>query len=279
MNLSNMGDDILLLDYDDLLVDAVSWGSSNFAFDPPVPGVGVGHAIERMPANVDTDTTADWQDQPTLNLGEVDVLLPTSTPTAVPSPTMTMIPTPFDDFLLISEVMYKLKEGISGDEWIEIYNATANNIDLTGFKVGGEETLGGSREGMFQFPDGAMIPSGQTIVTASDVTTFTNAFGFAADFEFTDSGSAVPDLVKYTPWASGSVFLANAGDDVLILDPGDSLIDVVSWGGSTWAFVPSVLDVAVGYTIKRAPADQDTDSAGDWRDQANPDLGNVDLMP
>ncbi len=47
VNLSNTGDEVLLLGADDLIIDAVSWGSSNFAFVPPVSLVEEGHSIRK----------------------------------------------------------------------------------------------------------------------------------------------------------------------------------------------------------------------------------------
>jgi hypothetical protein len=70
VNLSNPGDEVLVLDESDSFVDAVSWGDSNWAFDPDCPIVAEGHSIERNPANVDTDTSADWIDQALPNPGQ-----------------------------------------------------------------------------------------------------------------------------------------------------------------------------------------------------------------
>ena len=73
MSLSNPGDEVLVLDGTDSFVDAVSWGDSNWAFDPDCPVVAEGHSIARDPADVDTDTAADWIDQAVPNPGQVDV--------------------------------------------------------------------------------------------------------------------------------------------------------------------------------------------------------------
>jgi hypothetical protein len=76
VNLSNPGDEVLVLDGSDYFVDAVSWGDSDWAFNPDCPVVAEGHSIERNPANVDTDTAADWIDQPLPNPGQVSVSYP-----------------------------------------------------------------------------------------------------------------------------------------------------------------------------------------------------------
>jgi hypothetical protein len=73
INLANMGDEVLFLRPDDTLVDAVAWGNSTWPeFSQPVPGVFEGHSIERVPANVDTETNADWIEQSTPDPGNVN---------------------------------------------------------------------------------------------------------------------------------------------------------------------------------------------------------------
>jgi len=102
VRLANGGDHVLILDGDDAIVDAMSYGDKTTFFDPPCPEVSGGHSLERSPANVDTDTAADWIEQESPNPGTVTVPTPmatptptsTSTPTDTPTPTATPITTP-----------------------------------------------------------------------------------------------------------------------------------------------------------------------------------------
>jgi len=71
VGLANSSDEVLILDGDDNIVDALSWGGSTFAFDPAAPDVAAGHSLERYPANVDTDTAEDFEDQATPAPGQV----------------------------------------------------------------------------------------------------------------------------------------------------------------------------------------------------------------
>jgi hypothetical protein len=71
VTLTNPGDEVLVLDESNSFVDAVSWGDSNWAFVPDCPVVAEGHSIERYPADVDTNTAADWIDQANPNPGQV----------------------------------------------------------------------------------------------------------------------------------------------------------------------------------------------------------------
>ena len=177
--------------------------------------------------------------------------------------------------LVISEVLYDPTGTEPDREWIEIYNLGGTSINLTNYKVGDEETSGGT-EGMLGFPSGASIAPGQVIVIANKATAFSAAYGFNPDYEMLESDPAVPNMVN-TAWASGSVALQNDSDEVLLLDPSDSAVDALSWGSSTFAFDPPAPDVAEGHSLERRPAGADTDTAGDWMDQSTPVPGNVVL--
>lgn len=302
--MSNSGDEVLLLAPDDSLMDAVSWGESTWAFDPAATDVLQGHSLERRPVYQDTDSAGDWVDQaePQPGLVEPPSVTPTPTPTGsgtvtathtatgtptltktntltlTPSPTgtstATIEPTPLEGRLLISEVLYDPAGDEPANEWIELYNAGGNGIDLTGYKIGDEETQG-QGEGMYRFPDGISLVSGGVIVIANQALEFETVYGFKPDYELVESDPEVPNLVKYSDWASGSVALNNTGDDVLILGATDNLVDALSWGSSTWAFDPSAPDVAQGCSLARSPVEADTDTAYDWVEQDVPNPGEV----
>ena len=177
--------------------------------------------------------------------------------------------------LLISEVMYDVADEPE-DEWIEIYNSGNSSIDLSVYKIGDEE-IQGSSEGMLQFPPGSEINPGQVIVIACNASSFFMVYGFYPDFELTESGSLVPDMIVYSSWGTSNVQLSNTGDEVLLLDGQDQLVDSLSWGSSTWAFDPAAPDVSEGHSLERWPVSGDTDTASDWRDQGSPHPGEVDL--
>jgi len=298
VNLSNTGDEVLLLDTDDLIIDAVSWGSSNFAFVPPVSLVEESHSIERVPANFDSNSASDWQDQSTPSPGQVTLNLPTSTSTLSPtptntptkqgitasptlSPTSTNTPIPCGSAeLLISEALYNPAGVDDPDgEWIEILNPSTGLVYLGCIKVGDEETLGGG-EGMYRFPDDRYIASGEVILLANQASIFLSQYGFFPDFELIETDPQVPNLIKYSAWANGSINLSNGGDDVLLLNGEDQILDAVSWDASEFAFDPPVDPVDEGHSIERRPADHDSNTSLDWFDQSNPAPGQVDLsMP
>jgi hypothetical protein len=270
----NTGDEVLLLDENDTLipVDALSWGSSTIYMDPPPPSAGDGESLERSPAYGDTDTADDWVIAETPGPYQLDL----STPTPTVSPT-SEIPTG-PTTLLVSEVLYDPSGDDPAGEWTEIYNAGENNALLSDYRLGDEETQGAG-EGMYYFPTGFVLLTQETAVIANQAVVFQANYGFAPDFEISDTDPAVPDMLKDSNWASGSMNLSASGDDVLILAADNSLIDGVSWGSSIAIFDPSVPKVEADHSIERYPPAGDTDTALDWRDQPNPVPGQLDLTP
>jgi hypothetical protein len=276
INLNNSGDELLLLNQDDILLDAISWGNSIFAFIPSAPISNDGQSLERIPANSDRNRAADWHVQPIPQPGMVNLSLPTPelspTPTALP-PSCNLAT------LLISEVLYDpshITDPVG--EWIEVFNWGESSVYLGCLLLGDEETLGGG-EGMFAFPSDSNILSGEVIVITNQATDFYSVYGFDPDYEFVESNPLVPNMVKFNSWATGRVNLNNSGDDVLLVGLDENLIDAVSWGNSVFAFVPSVPSVGAGRSIARQPADVDTDSAQDWLEQSNPQPGTVGIDP
>jgi len=184
-------------------------------------------------------------------------------------------PFPFKT-LIISEVLYDTLGTEPDEEWIEIYNAGVSIIDLSNYKVGDEEEQGGG-EGMLQFPVGASINPGQVIVVANKAAAFFAVWGFNPDYEMVSSDATVPDMIPYTAWASGNVDFSNSGDEVLILNGGDAIVDAMSYGNKTTSFDPPCPDVAAGHSLERSPANVDTDTAEDWIDQEFPNPGAVTI--
>ncbi|MBN1667684.1 MAG: lamin tail domain-containing protein, partial [Anaerolineales bacterium] len=60
VELVNSGDDLLVLNSLDAPVDAVSWGSSLYAFSPSAPKAGQDQTLARHSVCLDSDTASDW---------------------------------------------------------------------------------------------------------------------------------------------------------------------------------------------------------------------------
>lgn len=199
----------------------------------------------------------------------------TPTPTATLTPTATQTPTPSDpQYMLISEVFYDTPGTDADEEWIEIYNPTGSTIDLSNYKLGDEETSGGS-EGMYRFPAGASITAGQKITVALKATGFFALYGFNPTYEVIETNASVPNMSIYSAWSSGTIALANTGDEVLLLNGSDVPVDVVTFEAGVYSGVTSHPGVAVGHSIERSPANQDTnDCPVDFVDRTTPTPGS-----
>ncbi|GAB4497810.1 MAG: hypothetical protein OHK0052_10080 [Anaerolineales bacterium] len=298
MEFVNTGDDVILLDSADKIVDSLSWGTSTWAFNPAAPKAAPGSTLERAPANRDRDSAADWAKQTNPSPGIPNLAQPTpgptstpsktptasktaiptetGTPTAGPSPTATPTATPFAANLLISEVLYDPIGAEPANEWIELFNPNDFSLPMSGLHLGDEESQGGG-EGMYTFPSGAQIAANGTLLIANNGAAFRTVYGFAPDYEIQESDAAIPNLTRATQWASGSWNLGNTGDEVLLLDATFAQIDALSWGDSTFAFNPPAPDVPEGASLERFPPQQDTNSALDWRAQAQPSPGGLDF--
>jgi hypothetical protein len=83
---------------------------------------------------------------------------------------------------------------------------------------------------MWLLPLGASVGPGQVINVATTGRGFFNKYNKPPQFAFFDSDVPVPVMspyLQYTPNISFS--LANTGDEVLLLGPGDKLVDGVAW--------------------------------------------------
>lgn len=179
---------------------------------------------------------------------------------------------------LISEVLFNPSGGDeSGREWIEVYNPTSLPVPIGGYKIGDAAVRGSTGEGMYAFPDGAVLRPGQAIVIAQNAATFFADWGKKPDYELSDYDPTVPELSPYTAWAQGTINLANAGDEVVLLDKDDRIVDAIAWlSGNLDGITPYPAAIPAGHTLQRWPPNLDTDNCAiDFRAQAIPSPGVV----
>lgn len=176
--------------------------------------------------------------------------------------------------LLITEIYYHAPGPDEDEEWIELAYFGDAPLALSGYKLGDEPRAGGN-EGMMRFPDGAVIQPDQVIVVAQTAVGFRARFGFNPDYEMRDTDTAVPVMIHYAQWANGRILLANGGDDLLLLDEQDQIVDAISYGNSTTFFSPAIAPVFQGQSLARIPAHCDTNSAADWQPQREPAPGQI----
>ena len=203
VQLAGSSDKVLILDSSDSMVDAVSWGSSTFAFDPPAPDVAAGHSLERVPANEDTDTADDFVDQDTPAPGQVQV---SQGPQIVINEIM-IDPAAVDD---------------SVGEWFELYNAGSEAIDIQGWSI-----LSGEEEHLIT--ESLVIPVGGYVVLGNNGDSDTNGgltvdYVYGSDITLDNTADTLSlkygdgytaDMVNY----NSTDFLISPGASIQLIDP------------------------------------------------------------
>jgi hypothetical protein len=140
----------------------------------------------------------------------------------------------------------------SAHEWVELYNADSETVDLTGWTLADNT----SRDSLA----GGSLAAGAFVVVAAgrefegDYPAFDGALLFVVDGRIGNG-------------------LANKGDRLLLLDGQGRLVDALSYGDDGELLQPPAPAVAAGRCLERVPPGYDTDSAGDFRDSANPSPG------
>jgi len=243
--LSNTGDEVVILDGENQVADGVSWGSAATILNPSAARVSEGHSFERYPAGVDTDTSADWFNQPfpnpfqvryptltptptrlptatststtTPTLTPTQTSTPTATSTATAMPTATHTPTPLPA-LVINEIHADPhptlgdanQDGLldaQEDEFIEIVNTTGASLDLSGWLI--RDVI----DVRHIFPPGSLLAQGCAVLV----------FGGGAP-----AGSFGGSLVQVA--SSGELALNNTGDTLTVLNPASTPVTQVIYG-------------------------------------------------
>ena len=165
---------------------------------------------------------------------------------------------------IITEVYYDtyLKGDTSG-EFIRIHNPTGGSINIGGWQIT-------DLEGVITFPTWTNIDAGCNLYIAYNATAFYEEMLQKADFEYGEDSNTTPDMAK-----SGSLKLANAGDEVILKDSEGEIINVVVYGnsyyaGTGWISAPAE-DVNAGVILERDKNEttgqyEDTNISADWDD-------------
>ncbi len=152
--------------------------------------------------------------------------------------------------LLITEVFPNPEN--EEQEFVEIYNGFNYSLILDNWKITDNEKT-------FAFQKGTTIDANQVIVIVRNATAFKESFN-SYDYEFSD------------------LTLSNNGDEVILLDATDSIIDGVAWGsGSITGVIPAKAPQE-GLSLQRVPALQDTNDCTKDFKAKTPNPGEVELQ-
>ena len=157
------------------------------------------------------------------------------------------------------------------NEFVELGNPGETTANLSGWSLT-------DREATATFPAGSVIPPGGRVVVTRNATTFEEDVRASPDFTW-DGGDA--------PLLEGGVLrLADAGDEVLLLDPTGRVVDALAYGASTyegpgWIGPPSEAPGRgeLSVRIRDGEGWADTDRADDWAAARPYRLGQSDVHP
>jgi hypothetical protein len=150
------------------------------------------------------------------------------------------------------------RNGRGGGPWIAIFNQNSRELLLEGYQLGDEETAGGD-EGMARFPISVIGPL-QRVVVAERASDYRTALGERPDFELVNTDPAVPDLLAAPAWAAGAIDLAATGDELLLLDRSNAVVDAVSYGSGRFPGVVPHSPAGRDRLLLRGVVTVDTDS-------------------
>ncbi|MGC9780724.1 MAG: lamin tail domain-containing protein [Candidatus Heimdallarchaeota archaeon] len=158
--------------------------------------------------------------------------------------------------IFISEVRYDADSEPAG-EFFELYNDNAFNVTIGGWTfTDNEET--------YTVPLGTKISSEDLFIFARDESVFLSEM---ASLGVTD---ALVDI-RYS-----DLLLANSGDELILKDPDNAIIDAVIWGSGTLSgHVAWTGSMNESVSLQRIPANTDTDDCSADFTTGTPDPGEV----
>jgi MYXO-CTERM domain-containing protein len=165
---------------------------------------------------------------------------------------------------LVVQRFLSKSSGGGPDEWVTVKNVSPSPLALAGFKIGDEETPDGN-EGMFSFPAAATLAAGASFTVARSGSAYQTFFGVAPDAEIPPGASmAVPDMASVPTWTSAAMSsfqLADNGDEILVLDPSNTILDIAVFGNGVYAGVtPFAAAPGTDEALTRNALSADTDN-------------------
>lgn len=181
------------------------------------------------------------------------------------------------EHLLISEVLYD-PAGLDDAEFVEIVNPTGSVIDMGGYSLG-DAVNRTDFEDVRRFPAGTTLAPHATLVVATSASGFYEVFQRWPDFEVLETETAVANLIDDATWGDPATFLqlGNGGDEVILRDGADCVVDAIAYGTGAYPGVVSCAPVAtIGAGLERLPYWRDTDDCTrDFREWPFPSPGSL----
>ncbi|MCP5045951.1 MAG: MBL fold metallo-hydrolase [bacterium] len=235
--LNNSGEAIILYNKTGTEMDAVAmeggstggtptgWGSTT------APSASTGDTIVRSDETDDNDTYSDW-----------------TTDTNNGYPQTQFMNDPDSMLVVFSEVYYDTTGTDSDEEWIELYNNSPMEVDISSWKITDNNGSGST----YTIPASTEIAAYSYFTIAVDSTGFDALYGYDADL--------------YGSFPS----LNNSGDALILKNSSGTVKDEVAWEGGASSGTPtgwgssSAPNATTGKTIVRSSVSTDGDTYADW---------------
>jgi hypothetical protein len=134
--------------------------------------------------------------------------------------------------VVISRFVSNGSAGQAGN-WVVLRNVSPVDRTSTSLKVGDSETPDDG-EGMAALGPGANMPPGGEIVVATSGTAYSAFFGKPPHFETSGDLASVPDALPYGAWSNVAMSPAALGDEYVVLDSSDTILDMAIWGSGSY---------------------------------------------
>ncbi len=180
----------------------------------------------------------------------------TMTPTGTPTPTgPEASPIATTGAIVINEVS---SDGAASTEWVELYNPTSTSINVSGWRIGDQNTFDTPADDDDTFPSVTPIPPG----------------GFAVVIT-TGSSVVVPGSALTITLPNGTIGsgLNDPGDSVILRNSANTIIDTTNYGTESSFFTSQSAAPGSGQTISRNPNGVDTNTGADWILDTTPSIG------
>ena len=113
--------------------------------------------------------------------------------------------------IIISEINYNSADDVDSEDWVELYNPTANPVDISGWWLNDES------EDYFGLPANTIIPANGTLVLAADLTAFSTIY------------PQVTNVIGSFGEDPGGFGLSGKGEHVFLYNAAGTLIDDVNF--------------------------------------------------
>ena len=183
----------------------------------------------------------------------------------------------FADHALISEILYD-SYGTDETEFVEIVNPTLKTINLGHYSLG-DAVSREDFEDVRHFPANTILNPGEVIVISTSAVDFFEIYHQWPNFEILETKGEVPNLIDDPTWGDPEAYfrLGNQGDEVILRDENDKIIDLVTYGAGNYPNqVPCPLLPNANYSLERLPYWQDSDNCPeDFRQWPYPSPGKT----